>query len=173
MDKIVDIYNLILHSNTLNFAVFLTIVILIFKKVDVPTILESMCNKIKQAIENSEKDKKQAQENKSQAIKSAENTEKEIDNINSVANDKVRILKEQITQDANSKIASIKNNANRILDFEEKSLTSIMISNIGLKSVETAQNQILREISQNEGLHYKFIDDSIDELSKAVINDIY
>ena len=132
-----------------------------------------MCNKIRQTIEDSEKDKNNAQKNKSQAVKSVNNTENEIGDINTVADDKARILTEQIRQDTNSKIQSIQNNAKRILNFEEKSLTSILISNIGLKSVDKAKAQLIKEIGQNKELHSKFIDDSIEELNKAVLNDIY
>ena len=173
MDKIIDIYNLILHSNTLNFAIFLTILILIFKKVDISSILENMCNKIRKNIEDSENDKNNAQKNKSEAVKSVKNTENEIENINLVAIDKARILKEQTEQDTNSKITAIKNNAERIINFEEKTITSILISNIGLKSVEKAKEHLIKEIRENKELHSKFINDSIEELNKAILNDIY
>lgn len=173
MDKIIDIYNLILHSNTLNFAIFLTILIVIFKKVDISSILENMCNKIRQSVEDSEKDRLNAQKSKTKAVEAVKNTEKEIENINSVADDKARILQEQIEQDTNIKIKNIQNNANRIIKFEEKSLTSALISNIGIKSVNKAKEQLLKEIGQNKELNLKFIDDSIEELNKAVLNDIY
>lgn len=168
-----DIFNLILHSNTFNFVIFLSIIIIICKLVDIPMLIENMCEKIKTRINDSDNAQKQASDKKAQALKSIENTTEEIADINTNAKEKTKTLKNQIKNDTEIKIQNIHNNTAKIIDSEEKLTTSALISNIGLKSLETAKTHIIKEIENDKELHSKFIDDSIEELKRAVLNDIY
>ena len=168
-----NIFNLLLHSNTFNFIIFLAIIITICKLVDIPSVIENMCKNIKNKIEESDNAHKQAKDKKAQAIKSSANMENEIAGINIAANNKTQTLKEEIEKDTKNKIQNIHNNTTRIIDSEEKFTTSALISNIGIKSVETAKSLIIDEINKNKNLHSKFIDDSIEELKRAALNDIH
>ena len=132
-----------------------------------------MCEKIRVKIEDSDNAHKDAVNKKAQALKSYENIAGEIADINTTAKDKAKSLKEQLKKDTEIKIQNIRNNTAKIINAEEKFTTSALISNIGLKSVETAKTHIINEIKNNKELHSKFIDDSIGELKRAVLNDIH
>lgn len=168
-----NIYDLLLHSNTFNFIIFLTIIILVCKFFDISSMIEDMCNKIRNKIEDSKIAHKDAQDKKEQAIKSCQKTAEEIESINSAEKEKAKTLKEEILKDTENKIQNIRTNTERIILSEEKATTSALISNIGLKSVETAKAHIISEIANNKELHSKFIEDSLEELKRAVLNDIH
>ena len=172
MDKFSEIFNLLLHTNTINFLVFMAIIIVIAKAVDIPSMLEKMCANIRSKIDESEKSRTDALEDKSKALKSCENTEQEISEIIAAATDRAKALSEEVSNDTDRKIQNIKANAQKIINNEANALTSTLISNIGLKSVEAAKNKLIDEIQKNDSLHYKFIDESLEELDKAVLNDI-
>ena len=55
-----DVFNLILHSNLFNFAIFMLIIIVICAKVDVGAVLEKMRDKVVSEINNSKTAKEQA-----------------------------------------------------------------------------------------------------------------
>lgn len=172
MSNIGEIYNLILHSNLLNFTIFLAIIILICKKFDIPAIIENMRAKIIKRIEESDITLKEAAANKEKAMNEVKNTAAEVENINSAAEVKAKALEEQVSQDTLVKIENIKNNTQKIIDSEEKSVRAILISNTGTRSVEAAKDNIISELEKNKELHNKFIEDSINELDKAVLDGI-
>lgn len=172
MSNIGEIYNLILHSNLLNFTIFLAIIILICKKFDIPAIIENMRAKIIKRIEESDITLKEAAANKEKAMNEVKNTAAEVENINSAAEVKAKTLEEQVYQDTLVKIENIKNNTQKIIDSEEKSVRAILISNTGTRSVEAAKYNIISELEKNKELHNKFIEDSINELDKAVLDGI-
>ncbi len=159
--------NLILHSNLFNFAVFLLIIIVIAKKVDISAILERMRSNVTEKLDESARVQQGALENLEKAKESTSKTQSEIDEIINNAQKTSQTMKSQIITDANEKVNAIAKNSKNILQSEENHTTTSLISRLGIKSVEIAQYEIINELNKNPDLHNKFIDESIKDLERA------
>lgn len=161
--------SLILHSNLFNFAIFLLIIILIAKKVDISSILDKMRNEVISKIDISNKNKAEALTALSAAQLSADKTQSEIDEIMYNARTTSETMKLHIIEEANIKVQNIAKNSKNIIANEEKQAESALISELGKKSVELAQNYIIEELNKNPDLHKKFIEESLDELDEVML----
>ncbi len=164
-----DVFNLILHSNLFNFAIFMLIIIVICAKVDVGAVLEKMKDKVVSEINNSKTTKEQADIELKQADEDYSKLPQELENIANVAIQKSDSLSKQITLETEQKISNIEKNTQNILNAEQKHVTSALISKLGVKSVEFAMYDIIQELTKNPQLHNKFIEESIAKLDEVVL----
>lgn len=162
-------FNIILHSNLFNFTIFLLIIIVIAKKIDVCAMLNSMRDNVISKIDNSQEIRNKALEELENAKKSVSNTSNEIDEINKNAQKTSEIMKSKIIEDANSRVHSIAKNSKNIIANEEKQTSNKILSDLSAKSIELATSYIINEIQQNPQLHNKFIEESIQDLERAVL----
>lgn len=164
MENITHLWNIIIHSNTFNFVIFVLILAYLCKKIDVSAIIEKLQEKIKQMIEDSNKAKEEAQNNLSQAEDKVKHVNEEVNTILQDANSTADKLSEKISQDAEKQVESIKNNAVKIIEAEEKVLYTALMKKTAAASLQTAEKHIKTTLANNEALHDKYINESIDKL---------
>ena len=162
-------FNLILHSNLFNFAFFMLIIIVICIKVDVPAVLEKMKEKVSSEIENSKETKEKSLSNLADANMQYSKLPQDLENISENAKQKLESLSKQIALETEQKISNIEKNTQNILSAEQKHVTSDLISKLGVKSVEFAKYDIIKELKNNPQLHDKFIEESIAKLDEVVL----
>ena len=164
MENIAHLWNLIIHSNTFNFVIFVLILAYICKKIDVSAVIAGLQEKIKQMIEDSDKAKENANKNLSEAEDKVKNVKEEVDVILQDANSTAGKLSEKIYDDTQKQVESIKKNSEKVIEAEEKVIYTSLMQKASIASLKTAEKHIKNVLVDNEALHDKFINESIDEL---------
>lgn len=160
------IWNIIVESNTFNFIFFVLIIALIFKKIDIKGIINSLQQKIIKILDEVKKNKEDAQNELLQAEKAVENLGEELKVIVNDAEKSAKVIGEKILTEAKKQIESIESNAKKVIDAEEKLLISKLAKNTSQASVEAAKSHIKDVLVRTPTLHEKYINESIDELDR-------
>ena len=153
MENLAQFWNVIVESNTLNFVVFVLILAYLCKKIDVNKIIEAS----KEAKEVAIKDLAKAED-------SVKNVATEVETILADAKVTASKMREKIAEDAKLQAESIKKNAKKIIDAEEKIIYNLLMKKASKASLEVAKSHIKDTLRNNEALQDKYINESIDKL---------
>ena len=164
MENIAHLWNIVIHSNTFNFVIFVLVLAYICKKIDISTIIAKLQEKIKQMIEDSDKAKDDAHKNLSEAEDKVKHVKEEVDTILQDASSTANKLSEKISEDTQKQVESIKKNTEKVIEAEEKVIYTSLMKKASLASLQTAEKHIKDVLVNNEALHDKYINESIDEL---------
>lgn len=166
MSSIGHIWNIIVTSNTFNFAVMLIILGMIFKKFNIMQGLENSIQKVIDSIEKSKAEKKSAQEKLAAANDLIKNLDNEIADQLNTAQEQGEILHTNISKDAENRIANIENSIERIVSSEEKTVSTAIAKKTAAAAVSTAENHIKTILKTSPELHDRYIRESIEELDR-------
>ena len=164
-----DFLHLIVESNLFNFSIFLLIIIVVAKKIDIPSMLEKLKNNISEKINASENKKNNALNKLSEAKESVKASDKEIEIVLNDTKNNAENIKNKIISDANEKIDEINNNSKKIILNEENTLNNLLTSQQAKKSLDIARNHIIQTLKENPDLQRKFLDYSLKELDEVVL----
>lgn len=159
-----ELIELIKESNLFNFAIFMIILIIIANKIDISAMLEKAKLEIIQKIEVSKDVKANSDKELQEAQKSADSVGNEILDISKTAELNAENLKSNMISDADKKADLLKENAEKVIDLEEKNLSSLLTANYGSKSLELAKKHIIDTLKGNKDLQRRFVEYSLDEL---------
>ena len=166
MDKFL---NLIVHSNLINFAIFLLIIILVAKKIDISAVLSKMRKSVVDAVKASSAAKEASKQTLNKAQNDLANSDIEVKKILETADIYSENLKDEIINAAKKKKNSIELNAQKAVENEERVLSNIITSKFGVESVDLAENKIVERVKKDVKLQEKFIDISLDEFERAAL----
>ena len=154
------------RTNLFNFIIFLSIIIFLIKKFNVPAKLENAQNAIKNDIEASEINKK----NSITQLNSIENSlihiEEEIDEIIKKSEENAKVIGEKILQDSEKIAIIVKENTSKAIENSHIILKNELLKRASLASIEIAKSHLINELSWNQELHDKLIDESIETLKE-------
>lgn len=162
-----EFWNLIVQSNTFNFAILVIIIAVVFAKIDLPGIIEKIKNDVARAIENAKQEKENAEKDLKTAQKTAANTDNEVAQQLKTAENNAQNLSQGIMKNTELQIENIKSNILKVINAEEKSLSAKLTQDTVNNSIELAKQNIINKLNENPGLHNKFIDDSINEIDRV------
>ena len=162
-----EFWNLIVQSNTFNFAILVIIIAVVFAKIDLPGIIEKIKNDVARAIENAKQEKENAEKDLKTAQKTAANTDNEVAEQLKTAENNAQNLSQGIMKNNELQIENIKSNILKVINAEEKSLSAKLTQDTVNNSIELAKQNIINELNENPDLHNKFIDDSINEIDRV------
>lgn len=166
MESISHIWNVIVRSNTFNFVIFVFLIALILKKINIGLLIETMRAEIIKVLDAARKNQREAKNEFDQAQKAVANLGEELKVILEEATKSADVIGEKILAEAKSQIDSIEANAVKVIEAEEKLLISKLAKNTSKASVDIAKSHIEKVLQEAPTLHEKFIDESIDELDK-------
>ncbi len=161
-----EFWNLVVQSNTFNFAILVMIIAIVFVKIDVPKIIEKIRLEISNSIENAEKLKKESQIELKTAKKTTKNTEAEIEEKLTSAKNNAKLLENEISKNAKSQATQIENNVNRVISAETKKVSTKLSNDTIDKAINLAKENILNKLEIEPNIHNKFIEESITELDR-------
>ena len=164
MENFNAIIGYIARTNLFNFAIFLSIIIFLVKKIDISAKLESEKKSVKDTIDESERVREDSEERLSSIEKSMANIEDEINTIIAKSEENAKLVGEKILQDAQKTALVIQDNTEKSLENSRTILKNDLLKRASLASVEVAKAHIISELSWNQGLHDKLIDESINEI---------
>lgn len=164
--SLLHIWNIIVQSNTFNFIIFVSIIIWVLNKINIKQIIETLQKKIIKIIEEAKKEKEDAHGKLKNAEKSVEKLGEELNSIVEDAEKSAKVISEKILTEAQKQLESIKNNATKVIEAEEKLIISNLTKNTSKASVDLAKTHIQKTLEETPILHEKYINDSIDELDR-------
>ena len=161
-----DFWHLLLQSNIFNFIIVVAIIVYLFKKFNIKQKIEKLTNEIKSYVDESEKEKIDAEKELRNINNKIEKLPLEIDNINRSADNSVKSLSEKIHAETETQKQDILNNAERLLNLETKKFKSKLVNILSEKSVELVVENTIKQLNSNRELHKKYIDNAISELDR-------
>ncbi|MBP7212456.1 ATP synthase F0 subunit B [bacterium] len=166
MSAVSHIWNIFVQGNFLNFTLFVLFFAWVFKKIHFGAIAKNLQKSIADKVEVAKKSKDDSVSELRVANKAVENIEAEISEIMSDAKKSAKVISEKIKNEAEKQVLSIEQNAQKVIDAEEKMLIAKLTKKTSKASVEIAKNQIVKALNENPALHEKYINDSIEELDR-------
>ena len=148
-----------------NFVVFSTIIIFVLVKVvNVSTLLDDAQQAVSKEIYDSESTKVESESRLSSVEESMANIENEIDSILSKSEQNAKLVGEKILVDAERSVQILQDNTAKSIANSQTLLKNDLLKRVSLASVEVAKNHILQELNNNQGLHDKLIDESLESI---------
>lgn len=166
MDEILKIWDLIVKSNTFNFAILVLIFAIIASKMNLVEKIEHIKQEIIKSIENAKLEKEKAANLLYETKKDVANLENEISERLEKAQTHAHSLARQILNTAGQKAERFERGVARRVEAEEKTASAILSKQTAKAAVELAKDHIKHTLENNAELHKKFINDSIDELDR-------
>ena len=160
-----SVLDYISRTNLFNFVIFLSILIFLFKKIDVVGILDNMKNVVIENIEASKTSKSDSETHLKEIEEKVSHIEEEIDGIIKKSEQNAKLVGEKIIQDANHTVESIKDNSKKLVENKSALLKNDILKRASEASVEVARNHIVNELNNNYDLHQKLIDESLEALN--------
>ena len=153
------------RTNLFNFVIFLSILIFLFKKIDVLGMLENMKNAVIENIESSKTTKSNSEEHLREIEEKVSHIKEEIDGIIKASEQNAKLVGEKIIEDANHTVESIKDNSKKLVENKSALLKNDILKRASEASIEVAKNHIVNELNNNYDLHQKLIDESLEALN--------
>ena len=159
-----NFWSTIVESNTFNFAILVLIFALLWKKLNISSAIESIKDSVIKTIDNAKSEFEASQLKLKNAEISTKNLENEINEIKTNAEKQAEGLSKSIIENSDKQVLAIAENIEKIISAEEKSIIR-QASDRTLKiSVELAKEHITKVLNSNPELHYKYIEESLEEL---------
>ena len=160
-----SVLDYISKTNLFNFIIFLSILIFLFKKIDVVGMLENMKNAVIENIEASKTSKSESETHLKEIQEKVSHIEEEIDRIIKKSEQNAKLVGEKIIEDANHTVESIKDNSKKLVENKSALLKNDILRRASEASIEVARNHIVNELNNNYDLHQKLIDESLEALN--------
>ena len=160
-----SVLDYISRTNLFNFVIFLSILIFLFKKIDVVGMLENMKNAVIENIEASKTSKSESETHLKEIEEKVSHIEEEIDGIIKKSEQNAKLVGEKIIEDANHTVESIKDNSKKLVENKSALLKNDILRRASEASIEVARNHIVNELNNNYDLHQKLIDESLEALN--------
>ena len=154
----------IARTNLFNFVIFLSIIIFLVKKINISSKLETEKTSVKDIIDESVNVKLESEKKLTSIEESMNHIEEEINAIVDKSEENAKLVGEKILQDAQKSALVIQENATKAIENSKSLLKNDLLKRASLASIEVAKTHIVNELSWNQGLHDKLIDESIDEI---------
>lgn len=164
MNEFINFWKLIVESNTFNFAVLLLIFAVLFKKLNISDTVEKIKQNIIKSIEDAKLEREQAKQKLTEAQNSVVHVEEEIKERLQDAEIRAKGLAKQIQNETSLKVKLIEKNIERVIEAEEKTLSSQMSDKALKSAISLAKEHITKTLAENPDLHNKFIEESIGEI---------
>jgi len=159
-----NFWETIVESNTFNFAILLLIFAILYRKLNVSFMIDSIKSEIVKAVENAKSAKLEAEEKLKGASDRVQNLQTEIDDKLNNAKVQADGVSKQIAKNTECITNSFELNVKKIIASEEK----IVIGKVSQKtlnaSILLAKEEIINKLKTNPELHNKLIEESIEAI---------
>ena len=155
----------IARTNLFNFIIFAGIIIYLFIKLDVIGRLNSGAKEVVDKIDKSETAKDESEIKLKSIEESVANLEKEVEGIIKQSEANAEVVGGQILAGADKSAENIKANALKLIENKTGVLKNDIMRRASLASVEIAKGQIIKELENNDVLHNRLIDESIEAIN--------
>ena len=162
-----NVWNVILESNTFNFIVLAIIIIYLMKKLRAGAALENLKNAIIKRIDDSKAEKEKALSELKNAEKAVENLDNEIKERYNLAEQNADGVIQQTVMNAENQVSHILQNAENAIENEEKQISAQILKSTAEKALSTAKDIIAARLKENPELHEKYINEAIEDIDRV------
>lgn len=162
-----NVWNVILESNTFNFLVLAIIIIYLMKKLKAGAALENLKNAIIKRIDDSKTEKEKALSELKNAEKAVENLDNEIKERYNLAEQNADGVIKQTVMNAENQVSHILQNAENAIENEEKQISAQILKSTAEKALSTAKDIIAARLKENPELHEKYINEAIEDIDRV------
>ncbi len=162
-----DIWQLLIHSNTINFLLVVALIVFIFVKLNIKEKLEILRSEIKCYVDDAQNEKNRADENLNKAKGKVVKLPLIIERIEKSAAHNVENIAHRIELETQDQKLDIEKNAARLLNLETKKFNQKLVSILSEKSVDIAKQNAIEKLSSNPELHNIYIENAIDEIGRV------
>ena len=162
-----NVWNVILESNTFNFIVLAIIIIYLMKKLRAGAALENLKNAIIKRIDDSKAEKEKALSELKTAEKAVENLDNEIKERYNLAEQNANGVIQQTVMNAENQVSHILQNAENAIENEEKQISAQILKSTAEKALLTAKDIIAARLKENPELHEKYINEAIEDIDRV------
>lgn len=159
-----NLWEILVESNTFNFIILALIFVFVFKKLNIAKKFDELQEAIEIEVKESDKLKQESEENLSAAQKSLDSVGSEVEKIVSEAEKTAEIMAGQIVAQAVPQIEIIKNNAQKVIENDIRKTKTTLSFNVANASLKLSEQKLKDKLNNNENLHQIFIDEAISEL---------
>ena len=154
----------IARTNLFNFIIFAGIIAYLFVKLDVIGGIQKGTETVAEKIDSSEAAKKDS-ENSLQTIEDkVSNLEHEVSDIIKKSEFNAESVGKQIISEAGKSAENIKTNTLKLIENRTEVLINDIMRRASLASVEVAKSHIIEQLANNDELHNKLIEESIEAI---------
>jgi len=158
----------IARTNLFNFIIFAGIIIYLFIKLDAIGMLQKGTEVVADKIDNSTAAKNES-EAQLQTIKDkVAHLEDEINDIITQSETNANLVGGQILVDADKSAQNIKNNTQKLIENKTGVVKNDIMKRAAIASIEVAREHIIKELDNNNDLHNKLIDESIEAIEGQI-----
>ena len=165
MESIRLIWEYIGRTNLFNFIIFLYVFILIWKMANLGDMLERAKQSVIDHIEESKSKKADSEDHLKQIEETVSHLGEEIEGLIKKSEDNAKLVGEKILQDAGNMAEGIRDNARKVVENKSALLKNDILRRASQASIDVARKHIINELRDNDGLHQKLIDESIEAIN--------
>lgn len=156
-------------SNFVNFLIMIALLYYLVKKFNLAAIFENGILKIKEEISNSEDAKNEANNMLEKANLQLKDLPEKIKLIKADNELKKQTMINNINLSAEKSVEMYNSNTEKMLEFEEKKISSELLMNTLNSVVKKAEADIFSKLENSPELHYQLIDEALKDLEGVEI----
>ena len=165
--SVLNILKYLLSSNLINFVIMVVLLGYIAKKLNLISVLENGIQKLKEEISNSENAKNVAAKKLEQLEEKMQLLPKSLDDIKSDCKLRSETLVNEVKKSAQFIVENFKLSSEKLLELEERNISSQLVDNAMKNSVLCAKDNILNKLDSTPELHYKLIDEALSDIAEV------
>lgn len=166
MNEIIKIWDIILKSNTFNFAILILIFAILANKLNIGEKLDNLKQSIVKSIETAQLKKEEAARLLSNARQDVENLDEEISERLAKAQESASNIADAILKNAGEKARKFETEISKSIKAEEKIVCAKLSKQTAEAAILLAKEHIKNLLENNREFHRKFINESIEELDR-------
>lgn len=167
MDSITSFLKYLATSNSINFLIMLMIFGWIIKKINLNKIFEQMKETVVNNITLSDKQKDDSNKKYKEAEELLKNLPEDVKILEKNCKEKISVFETQLEKKTQNSIDIINSNITKNLTIDEKILSNNITGLTAKESIKKAKVNLINLLKENNDLHNKFIQNSLDELEKV------
>ncbi len=164
-----EIWNLIVESNTFNFIVLVIILAVLLQKMNISSVLENLKDNIINKIEMSKSARENAENELKKAQDAVANLDNEIKESIELTKKNIEGAVKQTLANADTQAQNILKNVQTVIENEEKQVSSKLLQSTTQQAVLSAKDKIIAKLKADPSLHNKYIDEAIENIDKVTL----
>ncbi len=166
MNQLVNLWELILESNTFNFVILIVALAIVMQKMNISEKLSDLKNEVIAKLDTSKKAKEDAENHYAEAKAKIADLPNEISGRLKLAKVQADNVAKMIDESKNKKLKQLSANVTKIINAETKTLITNLHDQTADEAINIASRFIKNKIKEEPELQNKYIEESIRELEK-------
>ena len=163
-----QIWSIIVQSNTFNFLIMVIIFAVIFKKCKVSDMLSNSIENVKKTISKAQSAKEKSVDELNYANKEVEKIPSDLEKIELQGKKNIELSTLKLQKDVQFELENIKSNTKRAIETKNSDIISNLSTSAIIASSEIARRHFIKLFEKDPSLHQKLIYESIDEIDKEL-----